>query len=653
MVKDELTPVKLTKYSLRHALKAKLKHSSGRGDLKISEAAAVASDELPNLPNEERAGYPLVFPKGSVDPNKWKTSNGVAIEVDFSRPAWLPDSWGMGVKQTRATAASKSGKGGTLPVMISPDGKVFYHRTPAEKYWGKPFTREDAWGGQVRLAKVQARQTLQLIRKQASSGDGLDSDEHLFKLLSAEERQCLPSVEDFHFGVVSARRANKFDGMKDIFMVQTQCTEAGVMPTWYVDEESLQDYQSLGLTAVVGGKLCPARNKVLIDASAQGKICVELSDDISAWEYREGNRAVVRTDDAMNAAHAAAERIIMSPVAAARFMVAKMRATPGEKKPKLAGVYMLGSCARTFAGEPFSRLAFCIGAFFVVDVGSEVRFDENMKLKEDYDFTCAHIKEHGSVLRCNRLTLTVKHYSNSGGAVTNRDAKGMEERRNVAILNEKWPGCFRPNPKRENEVILKWKDAPVDDADDDADESEVTPMKKAAKADKALTVKKAIVKRAKANVVKDQEAAPSATVAAAAAGTKKTKITKASAAKASATKASATKASTTKAIATKVKKVIVKSKQALAVKKANEKSTKANVEKAANLPAPSMTLEGTTSEATVEYIRSRCKRISGQTVESVLGKLHYANAAGKQKVYSVQDLRYDLMRGFLAAKSGA
>ena len=31
-------------------------------------------------------------------------------------------------------------------------------------------------------------------------------------------------------------------------------------------------------------------------------------------------------------------------------------------------------------------------------------------------------------MRCNRMTLTVKHYSNSGGACSNRDKKGKEER---------------------------------------------------------------------------------------------------------------------------------------------------------------------------------------------------------------------------------
>merc|ERR1711972_719575 len=146
-----------------------------------------------------------------------------------------------------------------------------------------------------------------------------------------------------------------------------------------------------------------------------------------------------------------------------------MRATTGDKKPQLGGLYMLGSCARTFYGEEFVRQSFCIGDFFVVDK-SKVRFDESMTLKEDYDFTCAHIKAHGSVLRCQRMTLSVKHYSNSGGAVDERDKKGQKERMNIDILNKKWPGCFRPNPKRKNEVIMKWRGVSETDGDGDDDE---------------------------------------------------------------------------------------------------------------------------------------------------------------------------------------
>jgi len=131
-----------------------------------------------------------------------------------------------------------------------------------------------------------------------------------------------------------------------------------------------------------------------------------------------------------------------------------------DPKPKLGGVYMLGSCSRTMAGEEFGTKHFILGDFFVVDTGSKVRFDENLNLKEDYDFTCSHIRAHGGVMRCNRMTLTVKHYSNSGGACSNRDKKGKEEQRNIGILMDKWPRALRFNPKRTNEVIMSW---PTDD----------------------------------------------------------------------------------------------------------------------------------------------------------------------------------------------
>jgi len=84
-----------------------------------------------------------------------------------------------------------------------------------------------------------------------------------------------------------------------------------------------------------------------------------------------------------------------------------------------------------------------------------------MTLKEDYDYTCAHIHAHGSVLRCNRMFLQVKHASNAGGAVEERlkAKKGVKERENIAILQRKWPGVFRMNKNRkdsDSEVVMNW-----------------------------------------------------------------------------------------------------------------------------------------------------------------------------------------------------
>mmetsp|Transcript_87266 Transcript_87266/g.138450 ORF Transcript_87266/g.138450 Transcript_87266/m.138450 type:complete len:620 (+) Transcript_87266:81-1940(+) len=449
----------LRRDALGFALKAMLKKKGGRTDIEIQDAPKSHHSLMTEVPLHERAGYPLVRDKGSVDPATWRSLDGKEIIVDFSRHAWLPDTWGQGVKSTKPKSFKKTNTGGTYTVMVSPEGKVFYHRKAAEEFYGQPFSLELGFNGQVRTAKLQGQEAIQVARASikdinAKGEIKTDADSMLFGLLKPSEKKFLVSKNKFHFCIISARRATQASGIRDLFMIQSQFVEAGVEPVWYVDEQSLKDYKKLGLNAVVGGKLTPARNKALQDAQKMGKICVQASDDISAWEYRVGKKATDRSDDACNEAYEAAKRLILSPVAAAQFILAKMRGS--EEKPKLGGVYMLGSCARTFFGDEFMSKHFILGDFFVVDVDNKVRFDEEMTLKEDYDFTASHIKEYGSVLRCQRMTLRVKHYDNSGGACTNRDGKGKEEQKNIAILKRKWPRAIRDHHTRKNEVILSW-----------------------------------------------------------------------------------------------------------------------------------------------------------------------------------------------------
>eukprot|EP00971_Amphidinium_carterae_P163486 3241898-Amphidinium_carterae.1 len=113
----------------------------------------------------------------------------------------------------------------------------------------------------------------------------------------------------------------------------------------------------------------------------------------------------------------------------------------------------------SFKQPVFSDNNFILGDFFVADC-SPCRFDERMTLKEDYDYTCTHFKEHGSVIRCNRLFIAAVHQTNAGGAVSERDTHGEKERQNIKLLMDKWPGMFRLNPKRgggDTEVVMnKW-----------------------------------------------------------------------------------------------------------------------------------------------------------------------------------------------------
>mmetsp|Transcript_114824 Transcript_114824/g.357659 ORF Transcript_114824/g.357659 Transcript_114824/m.357659 type:complete len:566 (+) Transcript_114824:56-1753(+) len=493
MVAKVMKKKRVLKGALRGALLADLKQGSGRRDIKFRSATKVASRSQDTTPIEERAGFPVRLKRGCVHPRDWATPHGVKIHVDFNRSPWLPDDWGQGVKITQPTVRSTMGGGGILTAFVAPDGKNFFHKATSEEYCGFPLTREVGWNGQLRTARIQAQQHVALVHAEGENG-GLSKDESLFKLLSPRERKCLPSKDELHVCIVSARRATRLEGVRDIFMVEQQFRDAGLAPTWYVDDSSLKDYRALGLQAVVGGKLTPSRNKALADARRHKKVCVQVSDDISAWEYRDGANAKVRTDEAMNAAHAKARRLIVSPVAAARFIVAKMRGVEGPK-PKLGGVYMLGSCSRTFLSDAFSRHHFILGDFFCAEPDSVVNFDNEMTLKEDYGFTCAHISKYGSVMRCNRMTLNVKHYDNGGGACSNRDKKGLEEQRNIEILKGRYPGCFQAHPKRKNEVILRWKGKAEVDEDEEGEAAPPVPAPRRGIKASCKAVKKHIAKR--------------------------------------------------------------------------------------------------------------------------------------------------------------
>lgn len=377
-------------------------------------------------PPEERLGAPI---EGGFPVAKWPPN----VLVDCDRVCWLPDDWGQGVKNT--------GPGGTYIVWVSPQGGIFYHRPVIERTLGRELTAFDGCRG--RLRAVQARL-------------GTLADDEFFRaMLSAEERRRLAPPEGFRFCVVSARRARTPQGAQDVMLVEAHFRRAGVRPTWYVDAPSLEDYRRLGLQAVVGGKLTPARNLALEDAAREGRACVQVSDDISRWEYLVCPKLESRGGDfsEANAAAAGAKRYVISPVAAAQFLLARMRSCG--RGPQLGGVYPNANAAQAISQDECTYRHFILGDFFVVD-SSPCRFDPAMTLKEDYDFTAAHLAQHGAALRCNRLFLHAKHSTNQGGAVATRDSGGAEERKNIAILQAKWPGAFHLNGKRKDEVIFNW-----------------------------------------------------------------------------------------------------------------------------------------------------------------------------------------------------
>lgn len=389
-------------------------------------------------PPEERDGAPLKggYPLGKYAPN---------VIVDGLRCVWLPDDWAQVLKNT--------GPGGVYHGWLSPEGKFFYHRN-----------YKDVSGVEPHLGrKLSIKDGLNTLKRNLRNvvKPGADK-EFLRECLTAAERKHVAPAKEFHFAVVSARRASTESGQHDIMVIEGHFQQVGVKPVWYVDEASLEEYKALGCNAKVGGKLTPARNMALDDAKKKKLVCVQVSDDISRWWYYDCEKQHLGGEDHFKKANQAllgTKKHCVSPLAAAQFILAKMRSDPD--KPHLGGVFPTGNAAMSIGGAEFAKEHFILGDFFVAEPASPCRFDNTMTLKEDYDFTCQHLKTHGSVLRCQRMMIQVKHATNAGGAVAARDSAGVKEKQNIAILQKKWPGVFYINGRRkgiaDSEVVMSWR----------------------------------------------------------------------------------------------------------------------------------------------------------------------------------------------------
>lgn len=96
--------------------------------------------------------------------------------------------------------------------------------------------------------------------------------------------------------------------------------------------------------------------------------------------------------------------------------------------------------------------ALIIGTVMGVIVENGVRFDPEMTLKEDLDFTCKILKLHGKIVRFDRYAPV--HLTQSPGGCYAWWKKSDENARMCKLLLEKHPDLLKPHPRRPNEVWL-------------------------------------------------------------------------------------------------------------------------------------------------------------------------------------------------------
>lgn len=234
----------------------------------------------------------------------------------------------------------------------------------------------------------------------------------------------------YHVAVISAGRPGSVPAM---------LTHLGDMPsTWYVPDGEGADYRYTGgqrIAVIESGGLCASRNAALDTADRLGLPCLQLSDDLVKLELAHGP---TRAD--------------VEPTTLAD-VVSHLSAAMATNGAQLAGVAPTAN--PYFSRQRINPTGFVVGDLILVAEGCPLRFDTELRLKEDYDYTCQHLEAYGRVARCDHVLASFKHRTNKGGAVAVRTPE--VEQASIARLLDRWPAHIRPNPKRPNEVLLRWK----------------------------------------------------------------------------------------------------------------------------------------------------------------------------------------------------
>lgn len=241
-----------------------------------------------------------------------------------------------------------------------------------------------------------------------------------------------PEAPIVHVAIISSGRPGNVAAM------QAHTDPMGQPVTWYVPTDQVGDYEYAGAGPVVGvDGLCAARNAALDAAREQLLPCLQLSDDLRRVSWAHG-----QTRDQVEATDLGA-------------VVANMVLELEGLQAQLCGVAPTAN--PYFSRQRVHRSGFIVGDLILVGAGCPLRFDEQLRLKEDYDYTCQHLEAYGQVARLDYVLAEFAHRTNRGGAVAVRTPEVEQE--SIARLVKKWPAHIRLNPRRANEVLLRWKPA--------------------------------------------------------------------------------------------------------------------------------------------------------------------------------------------------
>jgi hypothetical protein len=188
-----------------------------------------------------------------------------------------------------------------------------------------------------------------------------------------------------------------------------------------------ENYRQAGFRQVIeGGSLIDSRNTALDLADKENKRCLQLSDDLGKIFLGE-NQVTLN------------ELIKYAYDFSVRFDIPLLGINPVFNK---------------FYQRETVTNGFVIGDFTLTKPNTGIRYDRNVRLKEDYDFTLQYLAKYKSAKRLNNVICEFKHYANKGGAVEYRTDD--LEKQTVEYLEKKWGKAVRRNIKRKQayEILI-------------------------------------------------------------------------------------------------------------------------------------------------------------------------------------------------------
>jgi len=229
-----------------------------------------------------------------------------------------------------------------------------------------------------------------------------------------------------------------------------------IEPTWILGKnEKTDEYKYNGAHSILEGySLMEARNLALDLAFKDNEPCMQISDDVGAEKL-----FIFRDEDYVKSnieANRRGKKIlgvtwnVVKEKEKATFgeigqeLLAKLSSTPY----KLAGI--LPTHHHYSATQKVRFSVFILGDCFVC-LPTHLRFDTNLSLKEDYDFTLQHIKEYGGAVRCDYCFACFYH-KQKGGVSNLRNLE--KEQENIDYLKQKWGKLISDNKNREGEIKL-------------------------------------------------------------------------------------------------------------------------------------------------------------------------------------------------------